>query len=967
MNRILKFGLVILILSLTASCKQYKYETVENDPTNTRIYTLDNGLKVYMSVTKDEPRIDAHIAVKVGGKNDPHETTGLAHYFEHLMFKGTESFGTQNYALEKPLLDEIEHQFEIYRKTTDEAQRKAIYHVIDSISYEASKISIPNEYDKLMAAIGANGTNAYTGYDMTVYTENIPSNQIENWAKIQADRFGHAIIRGFHTELETVYEEKNMSLTQDSRKVYEAMFSALFKKHPYGTQTVLGTQQNLKNPSITNIKNYYNEWYVPNNIAICMSGDFDPDQTIKVIDKYFGSLKPNPNLKKMSFPAEDPITEPVVTEVYGLESPNVTVAYRFPGNNDSNHTLLEVLAQVLYNGQAGLIDLDVNQMQKTLSCYGGLYSQADYTVLLIQGRPKQGQTLQQVKDIILSEIEKVKKGEFDENLLKGIVNNYKLAALENLESSYGRTNFFVDCFINDVPWKDVVNQVANVSKITKEDIISYANESFGNNYAVINKIQKKDPNELKISKPEITPIFTNRDTSSQFLRDIQNSKVTPIEPVFTDFNKDMSILSAKSGIPVLYKQNTTNEIFNIIYYFKMGNNEDKILGTAIRYLDYLGTSTMTPEQIKQAFYTIGCYYSVYTGNDETYVSVSGLGENMKEAISMFESLLSDAQANPSALKGMKSDIIKNRENGKLNQSRNFSMLRNYGMYGPKSPATNILSAKELSALKDAQLLDKIHNLTSYQHDILYYGPMSETQIVEAINEMHKVPAELKPVVRNESFKKQIVKENSVIIAPYDAKQIYLAGYSNRGEKYDPAIAPIEAIYNEYFGGGMNAIVFQEMREARGLAYSASAGLVSPSKKDENYTYSKFIATQNDKMMDALGAFDEIINDMPVSEAAFDIAKESLLSRLRTTRTIKSNILFKYLEMKDLGLDYDINKDVFEKVQNYTIQDIVDFQQKWVKDRTYTVMILGDSNDLDMTGLKKYGKITKLTTKDIFGY
>ena len=219
---------------LAAACSKYKYETVAGDPLNTRIYTLDNGLKVYMSVNKEAPRIQTYIAVKVGGKNDPAETTGLAHYFEHLMFKGTQQFGTSDYAAEKPMLDEIENLFEVYRKTADEAERAAIYRRIDSISYEASKIAIPNEYDKLMSAIGANGTNAFTSQDMTVYVEDIPSNQIDNWAKIQADRFKNPVIRGFHTELETIYEEKNMSLTQDSRKVWEAMDAALFPNHPYG-------------------------------------------------------------------------------------------------------------------------------------------------------------------------------------------------------------------------------------------------------------------------------------------------------------------------------------------------------------------------------------------------------------------------------------------------------------------------------------------------------------------------------------------------------------------------------------------------------------------------------------------------------------------------------------------------------------------------------------------------------------
>ena len=294
MNHLLKRmgGLLLLatMLSLSSCGSEYSYETVPNDPLNARIYTLDNGLKVYMTVNKDQPRIQTYIAVRVGGKNDPAETTGLAHYFEHLMFKGTNHFGTQNYEVEKPLLDQIEQTFEVYRKTTDSLERVKLYAQIDSLSYEASKYAIPNEYDKLMAAIGASGTNAYTAFDMTCYVEDIPSNEVENWAKIQADRFKNCVIRGFHTELETVYEEKNMSLTKDNRKVYENMLAALFPHHPYGSQTVLGTQEHLKNPSITNIKNYYKQWYVPNNMAVCLSGDFDPDQMIATIDKYFGDM-----------------------------------------------------------------------------------------------------------------------------------------------------------------------------------------------------------------------------------------------------------------------------------------------------------------------------------------------------------------------------------------------------------------------------------------------------------------------------------------------------------------------------------------------------------------------------------------------------------------------------------------------------------------------------------------------------
>ena len=175
------------------------------------------------------------------------------------------------------------------------------------------------------------------------------------------------------------------------------------------------------------------------------------------------------------------------------------------------------------------------------------------------------------------------------------------------------------------------------------------------------------------------------------------------------------------------------------------------------------------------------------------------------------------------------------------------------------------------------------------------------------------------------------------------------------------------MYNEYFGGGMNAIVFQEMREARGLAYSAGAYLITPSKLQYPYIYRTFIATQNDKMLDAMAAFDQIINDMPQSEKAFELAKEALITRLRTDRITKSDVLWTYLNAQDLGLNSDSRKQLFEEAQVMTLPQISDFQNKWVKDRAYTICILGDEKDLDLKGLEKYGPIQRLSKEQLFGY
>ena len=963
----------VLLLALTAlmlvgvSCKEKKaYESVEGDPIGARIYTLDNGLKVYMAVNKEEPRIQTYVAVRAGSKNDPAETTGLAHYFEHLMFKGTPNFGTSDYEAEKPMLDEIENLFEVYRQTTDPEERAAIYHQIDSVSQEASKIAIPNEYDKLMSTIGANGTNAYTSNDVTCYVENIPSNQIENWAKIQADRFMNPVIRGFHTELETIYEEYNMGLTSDSRLVYEYLLKGLYPNHPYGQQTTIGRPEHLKNPSITNVKNFHDTWYVPNNMAICLSGDFDPDEMIAIIKKYFGVMQPNENLPKLEFVEETPITTPVEMNVEGLEAENITIGWRTGSASSADADLGQIAASILYNGQAGLIDLDLQQTQKVLGAYSYNSTMSDYGYFVMYGRPKQGQTLEEVRDLLLVELAKLRNGEFDETLLKAAVDNYKLSLQQYLDSNNGRADVFVETFINGINWEDQVHQLDRLSKITKEDVVKFANEKLtDNSYVVVYKREGKRDIK-KPDKPVITPIATNRDAVSDFVVEVQNSEVKPIEPVYVDFSKDMSIGTAKSDIEVLYKKNETTDIFDLSYIFNIGSNNDATLNTAFDYLDFLGTSTKSAEDIKKAFYDIACSFSARVQSDKCYLSVSGLSENMPQAMALMEEIIADAQPDEAILENLKADQMKSRADAKKNQSRCFNALRRYAQYGPEYINATTMSNEALAELDGETLIAKVRNLVTTQHSVMYYGPQTLDEVIDVINAEHNVPETLTPVEKTEVSYLE-TPENQVLLAEYDAQQIRYYQYSNRGEKFDVANDAIMSLYNEYFGGGMNSIVFQEMREARGLAYSASAYLSTPGYDYLPYTFGAFIATQNEKMQQAMEAFADIINNMPESEAAFDIAKDAILSRLRTERTIKSSVLWSYLAAKELGIDYDRNKAIFENVQNMTLEDVKAFQQEWIKDRTYTYCILGDTKDLDLNYLRQIGPVRCLTQEEIFGY
>ena len=955
------------LLAIGSQAKDYQFKTVDGDLTKTRIYTLDNGLKVYLSVNKEKPRIQTYIAVRTGSKNDPAQTTGLAHYLEHLMFKGTKQFGTNNPTAEAPLLDEIEARYEAYRKLTDPAARRQAYHEIDSVSQLAAQYFIPNEYDKLMAAIGAQGTNAFTSNDMTCYTEDIPSNEIENWAKIQSDRFQNMVIRGFHTELEAVYEEYNLYLSDDGDKVWQAMGKKLTPTHPYGTQTTIGTQDHLKNPSITNIKNYFRKWYVPNNIAICMAGDFDPDETVQIIDRYFGQWKPAADVSQPVFPVQRPLTAPTDTTVIGQQAEELYVGWLAKKASDLQCDTLEVICDILSNGHAGLFDLNLKQQMKVQAAMGYLMAQQDYSSFLLIGQPKPGQSLQELKDLLLAELDNLKQGRFSDDLLPSIVNNMKLSYQRALDNNVWRVRQQMNAFIRGKSWEQQTGQLDRISHMTKQQIVDFARRFFTDGYAVLYKKQGVDTLQKKIDKPAITPIPANRDQVSQFLTDIKNAKVEPIQPQFVDFKKDLTIGTVKKGLPLLYKHNADNDLFTLVFRYDFGHEDDNRYDVACNYLDYVGTDRLTAAEIKQQFYQLACSYSIYPNADNLSITLTGLNENMVPALQLLENVLSHAKADKASYDQFVDMELKVRQERKLEQRDCFDYLYQYGVYGPHNQRRDDMTEQQLRQADPQQLLDLLKNLGTMQHTVLYYGPMSEKQLTTTVAKLHKTPKRLAAVPEGQPFTKQLTPQNEIWLAPFDAKNIYMRMYHNEGRDFNPDEAATIMLFNEYFGGGMNGIVFQEMREARGLAYNAYANYGRIAKKGEKESYFTHIITQNDKMMDCVRHFHTILDTLPQSEAAFQIAKEAVIKQLASQRTTKMSVLYNYLNMKRLGLDYDLNEKIYRDVQQLTLQDIVRFEQQQMVGKPYRYLILGDEKELDIPSLEKIAPIRRLTLEDIFGY
>lgn len=974
--------IALLFLLISVSCKTKKtstetaskaaekisfaenIKTVPNDPTNTQIYTLKNGLKVYMSVNKEEPRIQSYIAVKAGSKFDPAETTGLAHYLEHMMFKGTHNIGTKDWKAEKKILDKIAQKFEEHKNEQDETKKRAIYKQIDELSYEASKLTIANEYDKMVSSLGAKGTNAYTSFDETVYINDIPANEIEKFLMLEGERFQTLVLRLFHTELETVYEEFNRSQDNDGRWVYQGVLEGLFPNHPYGFQTTIGVGEHLKNPSMYNIIDYYNTYYRPNNVAICLSGDLDVEKTLSLVEKYFGNWQ-NKEIPEFKMPKDEALSAPVVKETFGPQQETVYVGFKFDGAGTQDAKMLSLIDMIMANSQAGLIDLNLNLKQKVLGAGSFPQILKDHSAHFLYAYPKEGQTLDQVKDLLLAEIENVKNGNFDDWLVEASINNLKLNRIQTIEKNRGRAGLMVDAFINEIAWEEYIFEYDAMEKISKEDIMAFAKEHYKENYVVSYK-KMGDANRHAVPKPEITQLELDRESSSTFFKAFEQVKSSQLDPMFVDFEKSIA-RDQVNGYEISYVENKNNELFSLSYIFDIGSDHSKEMALAVSYLPYLGTDKYSAADLKKEFYRLALDFNVNTSRDQMYITLSGLEKNVKEGVGLFEHILANVIPNENAYKEMISDKIKNRADAKLDKTNILrGGLVNRARYGADNPFNDKLSEAQLKAMNVNELTGIIKKLTQYEHRIFYYGQKSLSQIKPLLEAMHKAPAQKSTIPEKKEYTEQNFTQSKVYFAPYDMQQVevYLLASD---VKFDPKLMAASQLFNEYFGAGLSSIIFQEIREKKALAYSAYSFYSNASKADDNNYVFAYIGTQHDKIQEALNAMNELMNNMPEAELQFKGAKEAVIKKLESSRTTGSSIYWTYEANKKRGVEHDLNQQIYEEVQQMDMGSLVDFFNQHIKDKQFSICVIGNPETLDKKVLKSMGNIEEVSLEELFGY
>ena len=968
--RIVTRQLIPLVAALFSfSCAQKKTEssTDLNSSTSSSMqvitHTLKNGLTVYLSPNQETPRFYAEIVTRAGSKHDPESNTGLAHYLEHLLFKGTQSFGTIDFEKEKPLLDQISSLYEQRSTEKNETKREEIYRKINEISIQASTFAVPNEMDRVYGNMGGKGINAHTWHEETVYKVDLPANRLLHWAKIESERFANPVFRLFHTELETVYEEKNRSIDNKDRLLNREVNNLLFKVHPYGQQPTLGSIEHLKNPSIKAIEEFYATHYVPENMAICISGDIDPAETIRIIEEHFSSWKSSAPLRPEPKWKEKPLSGREFVQVQYLGEEQLLLGFRTAPKFHTDYHALRLTDMILDNSVAGLINLDLveKQLVRTAGSYPQNYN--DHGIHFFYGIPKEGQSLDQVEKLILSQINRVKEGDFEDWVIPAVINDFKKQQKEDREKNTKRVELMRDTFLSFVDWETTNREIQELEKLSKEDIVRVANKYYGDNYVVGFRIdeQHKLPS---IEKPKIDPLEIDPDRESNFMREIKGIPFEPFTPKFIVEGKDYVVKEISPGLNLIHVNNPLNDLFTLEMRMKIGSRHQPMLPYAKRMLDRSGAGEISSNNLKIEWYKIGTDFAFAVRERMSSLMMTGLDENFEASLKLSRDLIEKPNISNDTWEETKSIIFSERDDEQKDSRAISNALAHFHRYGKRSRYLDRPSDEDLNASTVESLGSLLKSSLQAERTILYYGPQSPDEVIESISKGFIGDSTITQPAAFSPLRSFDAEQNQIYFFEKEMAQAQVRLEFSVG-MYNEEKVPAAQLFNEYFGGGMAGLVFQELREARALAYSAWAHFFTPSHPDEENILVGSIGCQADKTIEAVGAFMDLLEKMPINQTRWDSAHSSILSSYRTNPIPYRGTGGFVYDVNTLGLLNDPRKSRFERTSKADVKTLSEFYDNSIRNQAKLLSIVGDSSKIDLNELEKIGPVVQIKTEQLF--
>ena len=938
-------------------------------PLDVEVYTLENGLTVMLNEDRNETSVFGAVVIDGGGKRDPSDATGIAHYLEHVLFKGTSKMGTTNYAKEKVYLDSIEVLYDELSKKKDKKTRLKIQRHINDLSVKASEYAIPNEFTRLIEGMGGTGLNAGTGYDFIYYFNSFPSAQIEKWVDLYSHRFLDPVFRLFQSELETVYEEKNRAMDNPFRVFNETSRKYFFKNHPYGQQTILGSVEHLKTPSLSKMKEYYNKYYVPNNMHLLIAGDFDKRDVKKLIKAKFGKLKKGADVEQLDVPEDDFSGR----EVIDLAITPYRVArfgYRTVKPNHEDAVVLDLISNIFSNSsKTGLLN-KLNNENKVLGSYAttGLGG-TDHGGFGFGFVPKDDtQSFEDGENLILKEIDKVKSGEFSEDLLQSIKLNMSMDHETRMESVDGRTWLIMSTILDNVPWEEIKNYPNKVNSVTKQKVVEVANKYFTNNYLIV-RSDKGDNKKVKLEKPPFKPVEPqNSESSSEYADMLNDIEPKKIDPRFVDFKKDVKVEDIEDNTHFYYVKNPVNSIFSMNLQFGQGTIENAALSQSADFISLLGTKNKTFDQYKNELQKIGSKIEVYANGNYFGFSISGFDKFFNETLDLLNEFMSNMHVRIED----NSKLEKLVESSKLTRDQEFKdpstagrALRDYVMYGKKSPFLRRSTLKEVQSMTSNFLIDQAKEAMQHEVDIFYTGTINEVAVIDQIKNRVSISENLKasksPITMD--YKKHTRNKVFLIDDPKAVQsQIYIMG---QGKVLDMENRSTSDVFNKYFGSGMASIIFQEIREFRSLAYTAYGAYVNRPDMELPGYFIGYMGTQVDKSMEAISTYMDLFKNMPIKENRISTIKSGLTQSINTRKPgWRSQGAYVSRAIKQ-GYDNDPNILDYNNYDNVNFDDIINFYKNNITKDPIVITILTDKSKINIDKILDYGELIEVKKKNIF--
>ena len=441
-------------------------------------FTLGNGLHFIIFERHEAPVVSFHSYVNAGSVDDPSGETGIAHMFEHMAFKGTETIGTKNYPAEKAAMDEVERVYDRYDTERNKGSKadpkalEALQQELKAAMDKANSYVIPNAYPQLIEENGGVGMNAGTQEDSTNYFYNFPKNRLELWFLLESQRFYDPVFREFYKERDVVREERRMRVESSPQgTLVEALLAAAFEAHPYHNMPG-GWASDIENFRLPEAIAFYKKYYVPANLTIAIAGDVDPKECRRLADKYFSILPSGP------LPSGPRTVEPVQkgerrVQVESPAQPFMAIAYKRPNQTDKDDPVFDVLSEILAGERTGLLYKElVRDKRIALGAFaqssfpGGKYPNLFLFFLV----PNQGHSVEENEKACYEIIEKLKTQKVDEGTLNRIRTKVRAALIHRLDSNSGMAEALSSYYVNYGDWRKMFTEIEELEKVTADDV-----------------------------------------------------------------------------------------------------------------------------------------------------------------------------------------------------------------------------------------------------------------------------------------------------------------------------------------------------------------------------------------------------------------------------------------------------------------------------------------------------------------